>query len=229
MVTNKMKKFARNSQPSRPRTTSSFANISLANFFKNNFLSNKKTRDFACSTPQKEEKFSLRLTPRNRSGAEEIMSMYWLAILFIAAGGIIGMVFIFYGNPYDIRDIEANLLVDKLADCISYGGKINNLIISDGKTGEFIFSNCHLNFGSEEDEYFYKVSIYKVEDLANPFLDYFFQTHGGNLNLEASYSINEYSENLPVGVERSFYSLDNVGNQYIIKILGVIKKTKQNV
>lgn len=193
--------------------------------FKNNFIQNKKTRDFACSTKQKKEKFSLHPTPRNRSGAEEIMSMYWLAILFIAAGGIVGMVLIFYGNPYDVRDIEASLLVDKIADCVSYGGKINDLIISDGKTGEFSFSNCHLNFSPEEDEYFYKVSIYQLEDLEN----YFFETRGGNLNLEASYSINEYSENLPVGTEKSFYSLDNAGNQYIIKILGIIRKTKQNV
>jgi hypothetical protein len=151
--------------------------------------------------------------------------MYWLAILFIAAGGIVGMVLIFYGNPYDIRDIESSLLVDKIADCVSYGGKINNLIITEGEIGEFSFSNCHLNFSSEESEYFYKISIYKVENLEN----YFFETRGGNLNLEASYAINEYSENLPVGTEKSFYSLDNVGNQYIIKILGVIRKTKQNV
>lgn len=162
---------------------------------------------------------------KRKRGAEEVMSLYWLVILFIAAGGIIGMVLIFYGNPYDIRDIEASLLVDKIANCISYGGKINNLIISDGETGEFTFSNCHLNFSYEEDEYFYKISIYKFEDLEN----YFFETRGGNLNLEASYAINEYSENLPVGVERSFYSLDNVSNQYIIKILGVVRKTEQNV
>lgn len=162
---------------------------------------------------------------KDKKGAEEVMSLYWLVILFISAGGIIGMVLIFYGNPYDVRDIEANLLVDKLADCVSYGGKINNLIISDGEIGEFSFSNCHLNFSSEEDEYFYKINIYKVEDLENSF----FETRGGNINLEANYVINEHSENLPVGTEKSFYSLDNAGNQYIIKILAVIRKTKQNV
>jgi hypothetical protein len=79
------------------------------------------------------------------------------------------------------------------------------------------------------DEYFYKISIYKVEDLENPFIDYFLQKAGGNLNLEVSYAINEYSENLPVGVEESFYSLDNLNNQYLIKILAIVRKTEQNV
>jgi len=161
---------------------------------------------------------------KNKNG-EEVLSLYWFAIILIVAGGIVGMVFVFYGNPYDVRDIEANLLIDKIADCISYRGKINENLISCNDVKEFDFSQCHLNFDGEEEEFFYKVKIYQLEDLENPC----FEKNGGNLNLEASYAINEFSENLPTGAEKSFYSLDNMENQYIIKILAVVRKIKQNV
>lgn len=160
----------------------------------------------------------------NRKG-EEVLSLYWFMILLIVAGGIVGMVLIFYGNPYNVGDVEANLLVDRIADCISYGGKINESLISCSELKDFDFSQCHLNFEGEEEEFFYKVEIYKLEDLENSC----FEKNGGNLNLEASYAINKYSEKLPTGAEKSFYSLDNLKNQYIIKILTVVRKTKQNV
>ena len=41
----------------------------------------------------------------NRRG-EKYLSVYWFVILAIVAGGIIAMVFVFYGKPYDIREIE---------------------------------------------------------------------------------------------------------------------------
>ncbi|MCK9568297.1 hypothetical protein M0R72_05090 [Candidatus Pacearchaeota archaeon] len=161
--------------------------------------------------------------PKNRKG-DTMFSLYWFAILLIVAGGIILMVFVFYGNPYDVREIEANLLVDKIATCVSYGGKINSSLISDGKVQSIdTLDNCHLNLS---EEYFYEITFYKVEDMVNPFL----KTQGGNLNLAASCAItDEDSSNLPKCINRSFYSIDNANNQYIIEILTAIKKTEQNV
>jgi hypothetical protein len=165
---------------------------------------------------------------RNKKG-DKLLSMYWFVILMIVAGGIVGMVYVFYGNPYDVRDIEANLLGDKIADCISYAGRINENLISYGKSVNPNFlKSCHLNFGPEENEFFYEVTFYKVADMSNPFLDYFLKLNGGNLNLAAGCEIQEKSENLPKCTENSFYSLDNSDNQYIIKILTAVKKTEQN-
>jgi hypothetical protein len=165
--------------------------------------------------------------PKNRRG-DTLFSLYWFAILMIVAGGIVGMVFVFYGNPYDIREIESNLLVDKLASCVSYAGRINgNLILNGEIQNTNVLDNCHLNLS---DEYFYEITFYKVGDVANPFLDYFLKTSGGNLNLAASCEISDEDfSNLPTCINRSFYSLDNANNQYIIKILTAVKKTEQNV
>jgi len=157
---------------------------------------------------------------KNRKG-DTMFSLYWFAILMIVAGGIVGMVFVFYGTSYDVREIEGNLLIDKIATCVSYGGKINSSLISDGKVQNISrLDNCHLNLS---EEYFYEITFYKVEDMINPFLN----TQKGNLNLAASCAItDEDSSNLPKCINRSFYSIDNANNQYIIQILTAVKKTE---
>ena len=161
---------------------------------------------------------------KNKRGQELAHPLYLIFIFTIVAGGIIGMALVFYGNPYDVRNIESTLLLEKIADCISYGGRIDNTFISNGETIQFDFSKCHLNFSSEEKEYFYRIKIYKLDNLENSF----FESRGGNINLEASCSIDEESENLPACVEKSFYSLDNLDNQYLIKILSAVRKLEQN-
>lgn len=161
----------------------------------------------------------------NKRGGEEIMVLYLIAMVFVVAGGLAGMVLIFAGSPYDIREIEATLLMEKIADCISYGGRINENFILNGTAQNTNLDICHLNFEGEEEEFFYRINFYELNNLDNSFME----IRGGNLNLEASYSINEYSENLPKGAEKSFYSLDDSDNQYIIKILTVVKKFEQNV
>jgi N-acetyl-anhydromuramyl-L-alanine amidase AmpD len=37
------------------------------------------------------------------------------------------------------------------------------------------------------------------------------------------------SKNLPQGVSRSFYTVDKNGNQYIVQVLAIVKKTEKNV
>ena len=62
----------------------------------------------------------------DKKGTDKIISVYWFAVLFIVAGGIVYMTAIFYGEPYDVREIEANLLTNQIADCLSEGGKLEN-------------------------------------------------------------------------------------------------------
>ena len=68
----------------------------------------------------------------NRRGGDKILSIYWFAILILVAGGIFGMVYTFYNHPYDVGEIEANLLVNHVSDCLSRGGKLNSLVLVGG-------------------------------------------------------------------------------------------------
>lgn len=163
---------------------------------------------------------------------DKIISVYWFAVLIIVAGGVFGMVYVFYGTPYDIREIEAKLLVDKIADCISYAGKINSNLLSEGVfNSKFNLSiDCNLILTSvdwEEEQYYARVNFYAITDLNTPL----FTIAEGNNNLLTSCELQENKEYLKLAkcVDGSFYSIDSSNNQYIIKILTSVRKAEKNV
>jgi hypothetical protein len=177
------------------------------------------------------EFFQYNFFPKNRRG-DKILSVYWFAVLLIIAGGIFAMVYVFYGTPYDVREIEARVLTNQIADCISYAGRINSNLILNGAVvvNNNFFEQCHLNFNSNEwktEQFYINMKIYKLQDVNNPILD----TEKGNLNLAVSCSVqeNKEQETLATCLKNNFYSLDDKNNQYIIKILTAVRKAEKNV
>lgn len=170
----------------------------------------------------------------NNKRGDKILSVYWFAVLIIVAGGIFGMVYIFYGTPYDVRETESNVLINQIADCVSYAGRINPNLISGGefqqKSTEDFLKECHLIFSSsewDEQQYYTEINFYKLEDLNNPVLA---MTAGNNKwTGYCEIQENEEYEKIAKCVSKSFYSLDDLNNQYIIKILAVVAKTNKNV
>ena len=67
---------------------------------------------------------------KNKIGADKILSVYWFAILFIIAAGILAMIYVFYNSPFDVRQIEAEVLSSKVAECISHQGILDSKWIS---------------------------------------------------------------------------------------------------
>lgn len=169
---------------------------------------------------------------KNKKGADKIVSVYWFAILILIAGGIFAMVTIFYSHPYDIRTTEANILGEKIADCISQGGILNIDVFSEGFNEEFkekILENCKLNFDTEEiweDElqYYFRVDFFKLPDL-----NLVFEIEGGNLNLVSNCEIEgEGYEKLAKCATNKFYSTAG-SEQVLVKILTIVRKTEKNV
>ena len=166
----------------------------------------------------------------NKKG-DKILSIYWFLIMLIVAGGVFAMVYVFYGTPYDVRGVEARILTNQIADCISYNGKINSDFISGGSlsSNKNILDNCHLNFNSNEwdtQQYYIEVTFYTLGNLNSPVLDLV----KGNNNWATSCVIQEGKpqDRLATCLQRSFYSIDDKNNQYIIKILSVVRKTEKN-
>jgi len=169
----------------------------------------------------------------NKRG-DKMLSVYWFAILIIAAGAVFAMVYIFYNSPYDIREIEAELLINQIADCVSYAGRFRTDLVYEGKFSEDFKNNilkeCHLNFKSSEwesEQYYIELNFYKVEELSNPP----FKMSMGNSNWKAYCAIQEDKEEKKLAkcMEKSFYSLDYADNQYIVKILASVGKGEKNV
>ena len=62
---------------------------------------------------------------KNKKGADKVLSVYWFVILFLVASGIFGMVYIFYKSPFDVREMEGQLMTNRIAECVSPQGKLN--------------------------------------------------------------------------------------------------------
>lgn len=159
----------------------------------------------------------------NKRG-EKIISIYWFAILFIVAAAIVYMTALFYGAPYDVRKLEADILTDKIADCFTKEGYFNEEIGEENFLGD-----CGLNFdiedisGNEErGKYYIEVNIFNFGEQ-----DSFLKIKEGNVNLNLNCGLE--GKNLPYCLERSFYSIDKKGNQYQINILSVVGKTEKDV
>lgn len=176
-------------------------------------------------------------------GLEKIMAVYWFTILFIVAGGIVLVVVNFYGDPYDVRNVEGDLLASHIADCLSDGGELNPSLFKQ-ESGNFVFDesfrdnfldNCDLTFEVEdteyweENQYFVRIEIFdfdrnKEKNLGNKR----FTIEKGAGTLE-SFCFEQNSKVLPTCIERYFYSLGLDGKGYTIKVLSVVRKTEKNV
>jgi len=171
----------------------------------------------------------------DKHGTDKILSVYWFVILIIVAGGIFAMVYTFYHRPYDIRELEAGIMINQIADCLSEQGKLNSGLITGGKFNEDFKNNflekCHLNFNVENDwdkpQYYAEINFYDVGDVGNSI----FNISEGDKDLISNCEIQKDKkyERLAKCVERRFYSLDEEDNQYLIKILSVVRKTEKNV
>lgn len=129
----------------------------------------------------------------NRRGTDKIISVYWFAILLLVAGAVVYMASVFYGQSYNIRELEANLLTGKVADCLSDVGYLRDNVWN-GK--EFLLNEnnflveCHLNFDVEERwsgemQYYVEVNFYEFSKEADGDLgNRIFNFGEGNVNLK---------------------------------------------
>ncbi len=169
----------------------------------------------------------------DKRGTDKMISVYWFFILFLVTAAIVYMVSAFYSAPYDVRNLEANILTNRVADCIYRGGEINGELF-DGEFNsgfeEEFFSVCGLNFEGEsrwngEIQYYVGFDIYRVNDVQNSV----YSLAEGNLNLLSNCEIeDEDYDKLAKCVNRRMYVAFE-GQQFLVDITGVVRKTEKNV
>ena len=167
----------------------------------------------------------------DKRGTDKLISVYWFAILFIVAAGIVYMVAVFYGAPYDVRKNEANIMINQIADCIATGGKLNENWVK--LSSDNILETCYLtfnvedNYGWEDNQFYIEINYYNFDNDIGIDLD--------SKNTKVSLGNSLLNDNcgfkgkyMPVCVERSFYVLEE-DMPRIIKIKSVVGKVEKNV
>ena len=59
-----------------------------------------------------------------KKAGERVLSIYLFVVYIIVSVGIVSGVLIFYGQPLDVRELEAGILTDKVIDCLVEQGKL---------------------------------------------------------------------------------------------------------
>jgi hypothetical protein len=170
----------------------------------------------------------------NKKGGEKVIAVYWFAILFIIAAAVVYMAAIFYGAPYDIRELETTLLSDKVADCLVNGGYLDQDIFNENFQNNFL-ELCGVSFKTEDSyewnlrgQYYLELDIYNFSTY-NEGASYIESISDGNAELKEFCNFDLNEKNFPVCLEKDLYVLDKENNQYIIKIISVVNKFEKNV
>jgi len=160
--------------------------------------------------------------------------VYWFAILVIVSVGIVLMVNTFYSNPYDVREIESEIISGKVADCVYYGGKVNSELvnINGGFREDFqdkFLEKCSLNFETEDElekvAYYTEAEFFTEDDETKSV----FFLSGGNKNWKVDCGADLKSENLAKCNEKEFYLRTSADSIYLVKVLSIVGKTSENV
>ncbi len=175
----------------------------------------------------------------NKRGAEKIISVYWFLMLIIVAGGIYAMVYTFYGHPFDVREVEASILINNIADCISEKGAIKGGVfnqtsglVSNDFDDNFL-EKCKIDFNVEDEhnwdkdkQYYFRIDFYTLDNQVRSFSN----ISKGNKKWKEDCDINNKKifGILSKCVKKRFYSVDG-SKQILIGITSIVRKTEKNV
>lgn len=166
----------------------------------------------------------------NRKGWEEVLTLYLIMMMIFSGGVIVLCVLIINGAPVDVRKTEADILANRVIDCI-----VNQGYLIENFNSEFdLKKNCYFNFYSlenekiDESQYFVKIEI-KYADSDAVLMSW--QT-ADSLGIE-DYCILQEEKNkeytkLPKCVRKEIYSLKD-DKEIIISVLTGINKGEKNV
>jgi hypothetical protein len=168
----------------------------------------------------------------NKKGVDKLISVYWFVILVIIAGGVVGMVNVFYNSPYDIREVEGNILSNKIADCVYSGGKLNPLFNSNGifrdEFRDNFLDRCNLVFETgrelEIPQYYFSIEFLENGDKKK---SKFFTEEGNNRRREDCF-IDSSKDTLSKCIRNSFWVNGANNEAYLVNMLVVINKVNEN-
>ena len=102
----------------------------------------------------------------SKHGGEKLLSIWWLFVIIIVAGGIVWGVAVFSAGEANVKKIEADILNKKIESCLFEQGFLISGLLEDDFD---IFRKCSLNREVIESDFYFKVSIEGKEITARNF------------------------------------------------------------
>lgn len=102
----------------------------------------------------------------NKKAVEKLISIWWFFVLFVVGVGVVLGVMIYYSAETGVKKVEAEILNQRIFDCLVNNGHLNQRIFENNFG---VFSECGLSeevFGKGSFFYF-KALVYNETDLIN--------------------------------------------------------------
>ncbi len=169
----------------------------------------------------------------NKRGDERILYFYWFFLFVVVAVAIVIGVGVFYGHKIDVRQVESELLVDKVVDCLVDGGKIGE------KIEDRFFENfsedfkhyCRFDFSDknyDDEQYFVLIDVYDLTDCDDGCDNELLKIKEGNDFYFQSCDFEHNDKNLPQCVNKAVYTLIK-DREIVLNITAGVGKVIQNV
>ena len=94
----------------------------------------------------------------NKKAGEKLLSIWWFFVLAVIGGVTVLGVYIYYSADTGVKQVEAEILVNQIIDCVSSDNTFNSAILNNSFD---FYKSCNLNplmFGIGS-FYFFNVSI----------------------------------------------------------------------
>lgn len=101
-----------------------------------------------------------------KKAGERVLSIYLFVIYIIVSVGIVSGVLMVYGQPLDVRELEAEILTDEVIDCLVEQGKLEKVFWD---TSIDLIEVCKFDFRDNtakyqgEERYAVEVRLYDFE------------------------------------------------------------------
>lgn len=93
---------------------------------------------------------------KDKKGSEKLLSMWWFLVLIIVGVGIAIGVLVFNSGDFDVKEIQADILAERIILCLVEQGKMREDFFQDSFD---IFSKCDLRKGAFDKEMYFKISV----------------------------------------------------------------------
>lgn len=163
---------------------------------------------------------------KNKKAGTRLLSFYWLIIFVIISIGIVSATVIFYGDPFDVRQVESRILSDKIIECIIEDGQLKQ-DVWDGlnRDGTNLQEICNLDFqkqGYDLPQFYVEVKVSNEEGKEVIYDE-------GGLGRYKAFCVAD-TRNYPICHKEKLFVLDQVNNEFTeVNIFTSVAKTKQNV